>query len=228
MKSKFLFLLILIPFCSEAQDSLRYNQWSLGLNLASLLNVSPEINSEFLFTEKISTKIDLGFRPRIAAIDLSDKLESRKIGGYFVRFGIRFYNRTQLRRRSFYSGAGIILASYKSSAKVVVPDYYGKLYRTVSASQNTYGLTANLGFQKKIAKKLLFEVGGAYTFLYNGNDTLLNNYGHLSFAQPGLGNVSFSVFSKKISNGLALNISMRYILFYRNDKERQEQGDYSR
>ncbi|MES1223984.1 MAG: DUF3575 domain-containing protein, partial [Bacteroidota bacterium] len=74
MKNKILLFLIFLPFCSYCQDSLRYNQWSIGLNLVSLLNVSPELNSEIVLNRKFSIKVDAGYRPMLNTLEMTKKL----------------------------------------------------------------------------------------------------------------------------------------------------------
>lgn len=228
MKYLLLLFLILGPTLSYSKDSLIYRQFSAGINFASLSNATPEFVAEFVLNEIISAKLDAGYRPFLNTLELSKKLANRKVGGSYFRIGIRYYNRTHARRKRFFTGAGIILASYKATANIVVHDYYNSFKLPQYAKQFTYGASGNIGFERNLSTKLIFEYGCGYNFLLNRNDSLLNHYAYFSSAQPGLGNFSLSTLKAGFSNGISLSLCLRYLLYYRNDKLKKQEVDFVR
>lgn len=219
---------VLMSFIGYSMDSLIYRQFSAGINFASFANASPELVSEFVFNQQLSAKLDVGYRPYLNTLELSKKLSNRKVGGSYARLGLRYYNRSHSRKKAFFTGAGILISKYTSSANVVVRDYFDSFIVPQYTQQFTYGTYGNIGFERKIGSKLRLELGGGYNFLLNGNDSLLNHFAHFSSAQPGLGNFSFSMLQAGFSNGINLSFCLRYILYYRNDALKYEEADYAK
>ena len=208
---KILFYIILFTGISvQAQDSLKYHQFSIGINLGTSMFKQPELNLECMINDRIGINADVGYQFPIDAGNILN-LTNNKIKGSFGRIGPRLYFASHTKKSIAYLSAGFTYSEFTQSAKLNLKDYYEPFNQKFESSGKLYGSYIGIGALIKTGSRLRLDVGASFNFFSPDDVPILKNYGGTTNAQPGFGNLILSS-SGNFGMGLAFNCSIKYDL----------------
>lgn len=213
MKKLTLLLVICFSASLNAQDTPRYRQFSVGLNLLSGVFKNAEINTEFALNNRFGITVDMGYQFKTSA-GKNLNLTKNTIEGYYGKIGPRLFFAPHSAKATGYLSAGFIYSYFKQRAFIEESDFYEPYRIALTTDQKLNGTYLGLGTIIKMSNHFTLDFGTTFNFFSPQSINFAQDYNNATNGQPGFGNFIVRN-SANFGMGMGINCSVKYELIHR-------------
>ena len=207
----FLFFLLL-TIHSIAQETAKYHQFSLGINLLSGAFKNAEVNTELALNNRIGITMDLGYQFNTSA-GKNLNLTKNTIEGYYGKIGPRLFFAPHSAPATGYLSAGFIYSFFKQEAFIEESDFYEAYRQPLKTEQKLNGTYFGLGTIIKLPNHFTIDFGTTFNFFSPQDIKFAQDYSNATNGQPGFGNFIMRS-SGNFGMGMGINCSIKYELIH--------------